>query len=314
MSKHYPSFTPTYHHNEYPAIDPRQPSLSCSGKIVLITGGGRGIGQAIAIAFAKAHATGIALLGRTKSALDETAATIQETSRGETDTFVVTADFTIQDQIKYAFDSTISHFGRVPDILVNNAGGFACTGDIADVDIDAFMITFDMNVRGPLTVMQTFIQAARKESPTTPRTIINLPSGAAHIPYAQTMAAYGTSKLANAKLTEYAHHENPDWNVFNMQPGVVATELARKSGRKAPDAPELPAGFAVWLAKSPEARKLNGRFVWANWDVNEVLDRVEEIEKRGLLMLSLKGWAEEYSGEDLKAIARGFHRNADREE
>lgn len=314
MSNHYPSFTPTYHHNQYPAIDPTQPSLNCSGKIVLITGGGRGIGQAIAVAFAKAQATGIALLGRTKSALDETAAKVQESSNGKTDAFVVTADFTVKHQVKQAFDSTIEHFGSVPDVLVNNAGGFAGTGHIGDVDIDEFMKTYEMNVRGPLTVMQTFIQATRKEPQDKPRTIINLPSGAAHIPYAPTMSAYGTSKLANAKLTEYVHHEYPGWNVFNMQPGVVATELARRSGRKAPDAPELPAGFAVWLAASPDARKLNGRFIWANWDINEVLERVDEIEKRGLLLLSLKGWAEEYSDEDLKAIARGFHRDADKKE
>lgn len=41
MARLYPSFTPTYHNDQYPAIDPPQPHLDCSSKIVLITGAGR---------------------------------------------------------------------------------------------------------------------------------------------------------------------------------------------------------------------------------------------------------------------------------
>ena len=315
MAPLYPSFTPTYHHEPYPAIDPTQPALNCSKKIVLITGGGRGIGQAIAIAFAKAAAEGIALLGRTKSTLDETAAQVKKNSGGSTDVFVMTADIMIQSQVQAAMDATIEHFGgRVPEVLVNNAGGIYGIGSLIDVDIDDFWKAYELNVKGPLTVLQTFLRANRKYAPDTPRTVINLPSGAAHLPYAPMACAYGTSKLANSKITEYVHHENPSWNVFNMQPGVVATDLARQAGRKAPDSPELPAGFAVWLAASPRARELNGKFIWANWDIEEVLERKEEIQRKDLLTMSLKGWAEEYNAEDLKKIAGSVHRDADRKE
>ena len=51
----------------------------------------------------------------------------------------------------------------------------------------------------------------------------------------------------------------------------------------------LPANFNVWLA-SPEARFLNGRFVWANWDVDELKVRKEEIEGSNLLEMGLIGW------------------------
>jgi hypothetical protein len=97
-----------------------------------------------------------------------------------------------------------------------------------------------------------------------------------------------------------------------MQPGVVATDLARQAGRKAPDSPELPAGFAVWLAACPRARELNGKFIWANWDIDEVLERTEEIQQRDLLTLTLKGWAEDCNAEELKRRAASVHRDADR--
>lgn len=51
----------------------------------------------------------------------------------------------------------------------------------------------------------------------------------------------------------------------------------------------LPSDFMVWLA-SPEAKFLNGRYVWANWDVEEILEKKEEIESSPtLLTLTLKG-------------------------
>lgn len=240
MAPLYPSFTPSYHHDQYPAIDPTQPALDCSGKVILITGAGGGIGQAIAIAFAKAHAKGVILLGRTRSTLELTADEVEKVGEGKTDIFIVTADFLDQAQVKAAMDSAIEHFnGQIPDVLVNNAGGLVGIGHVIDVDIDEFMKAFDINVRGPLTVAQALLRACRDRSDDTPRIIINLPSGGAIIPYSPTAASYSCSKLANAKVCEYLHHENPTWKVFNMQPGVVATELAKQAGRKAPDKPEL---------------------------------------------------------------------------
>lgn len=51
---------------------------------------------------------------------------------------------------------------------------------------------------------------------------------------------------------------------------------------------ELPGHFAVWLA-SDEATFLRNKFVWANWDVNELKDRKEEIRASSLLRISLSG-------------------------
>jgi hypothetical protein len=52
----------------------------------------------------------------------------------------------------------------------------------------------------------------------------------------------------------------------------------------------LPAHFTVWLA-SPEAAFLNGKFVWSNWDVDELKARKDEITSASNLTLGLLGWS-----------------------
>jgi hypothetical protein len=56
-----------------------------------------------------------------------------------------------------------------------------------------------------------------------------------------------------------------------------------------PDLVSLPASFNVWLA-SPEARFLKGKFLWANWDVDELKAQAEEIEASTQLSIGLGGW------------------------
>jgi hypothetical protein len=53
---------------------------------------------------------------------------------------------------------------------------------------------------------------------------------------------------------------------------------------------DLPAGFCVWLAACKEANFLSGRLVWANWDVDELLARKEEVIENDLLNIRLLGW------------------------
>lgn len=51
----------------------------------------------------------------------------------------------------------------------------------------------------------------------------------------------------------------------------------------------LPAHFAVWAA-SPEAKFLNGKFVWAHWDVGELKEMAHEIESTNKYTIGLVGW------------------------
>ena len=51
----------------------------------------------------------------------------------------------------------------------------------------------------------------------------------------------------------------------------------------------LPADFVVWAA-SPEAEFLKGRYVWVNWDIEELKARKEELVEKNLLTMGLRGW------------------------
>ncbi|KAI4661346.1 uncharacterized protein J4E79_005159 [Alternaria viburni] len=62
----------TWHNESYAGVDPSNPNLRKIGKTIIITGAGRGSGRSTALAFAKAHAARVILIGRTESTLQET--------------------------------------------------------------------------------------------------------------------------------------------------------------------------------------------------------------------------------------------------
>ena len=72
---------------------------------------------------------------------------------------------------------------------------------------------------------------------------------------------------------------------------IVDTEMKRKNDMPSPhmDAVELPSHFAVWLC-SQEAKFLRGKFVWSNWDVEEIIANRVEIESSLLLTANCIGW------------------------
>lgn len=77
----------------------------------------------------------------------------------------------------------------------------------------------------------------------------------------------------------------------SVHPGAVESAMNVKSGLKGliPETHlQLAAEFIVWVA-SKEAAFLNGRFVWVNWDVDELIARKEDILKNGLLVTTLRG-------------------------
>jgi NAD(P)-dependent dehydrogenase (short-subunit alcohol dehydrogenase family) len=108
------------------------------------------------------------------------------------------------------------------------------------------------------------------------------------------LSAYGTSKLAAASIVEYLQFENPEINTFNVSPGMVLSDMSIKAGMQegmANDSPNLMGHLAVWLA-SPESEFLKGRFIWANWDIEDLVKAKEEIIKQpGLFRLTLDGWS-----------------------
>jgi len=101
------------------------------------------------------------------------------------------------------------------------------------------------------------------------------------------------------KLDEYLAEENPQLRVFTVHPGVVQTRMVEKvmgAVDKLPsggflDQPELPANFMVWLASQESEFLRSGRYLWANWDVEELIARKAEIEADpSLLRITIGGW------------------------
>ncbi|KAM0406584.1 hypothetical protein ACHAPZ_003351 [Fusarium culmorum] len=287
MGYHTVNFVPTLRHATYPAIDETNPELSADGKVVFITGGGSGIGRQIAKSFLTAGAKGIFLAGRTESTLQETVSELKSLS-GSTDnktTFhYATADVTDVDTVEVAFKQATEVFGHV-DILIQNSGYLDDHRSVSDSDLDDYWKTFEVNVKGGLIVVKEFLKQSRAGD-----TIINMSSGAGHLPYLPGYSAYSGSKLAFAKIMEYVQHEHPDLRVFSIQPGAVETAMQAKSGIPAVDDISLPASYCVWLAGSRDADNLKGRFLWTNWDVDELKDRIDEIKEKNLLIHGLNGW------------------------
>jgi NAD(P)-dependent dehydrogenase (short-subunit alcohol dehydrogenase family) len=115
----------------------------------------------------------------------------------------------------------------------------------------------------------------------------------ASFPALSESSAYSVSKMGTARFYEFLAVENPDLEVFIVQPGVIRTALYEKGKLQLDDTidtsklefpskhknqansstVQLPAHFSVWLA-SPEAKPLSGRFLFANWDVGQLNSKV----------------------------------------
>ena len=106
-----PSFTKTFHHDTYPAIDPTRPELSAAGKIVVISGGGQGIGAANVKAFARAGAAHIAIFGRKGSTLNAVKSEVEASNK--TRVHVYQADVTDEAAINHIFADVEQKLGKV---------------------------------------------------------------------------------------------------------------------------------------------------------------------------------------------------------
>ncbi|KAF2704665.1 putative oxidoreductase [Pleomassaria siparia CBS 279.74] len=285
MAAPFPSPTAKWHSNTYPSLSPTRPELSAKGKNVIITGGGTGIGAETARYFAEAGASRIALLGRREQPLLATKASIEQ-KFPNVKVFTAPTDVTNRSAVDAAFAKFAG--SEKLHVLVSNAAVAGPVEPLNDVDPDKFLESVQQNLGGALFVGQAFLRYATKDA-----VVINVSSSAAHLNIGPAFSAYSVSKLAVFRLWDTATGANPDLNVFHIQPGVVDTDMNRAAGGvKAlgfEDHVSLPASFSVWLA-SPEARFLKGRFLWANWDVDELKARAEEIQGGTEFKVDLVGW------------------------
>ncbi|KAL4906640.1 hypothetical protein BDW74DRAFT_176955 [Aspergillus multicolor] len=293
MAPPFPSATRTWHSTSYSSISPTRPELSASGKTVLITGGGTGIGAEAARSFAAAGASRIALLGRRIQPLLDTKTSIVEAYGDKVQVFVASTDMTKKDEVDKAAGDFISSFeagieiAKI-DVLVSNAATLGPTEDVKDVDVTAFLDGVNANIGGAIHLAQAFSRHAADDA-----VIIDVNSSAAYMDFEGKGAAYSVAKWAVYRLWETLGSANAGFCVYHIQPGVVDTDMNRAVGgiqaMQYEDHVSLPADFNVWLA-SPEARFLKGKFLYTNWDVEELKARADELAASPELSLGHVGW------------------------
>ncbi|KAH6995553.1 hypothetical protein BKA56DRAFT_650426 [Ilyonectria sp. MPI-CAGE-AT-0026] len=274
-------FTKVNHHKPYPFISPTRPELTAAGKNVVVTGGASGIGKAIAVAFSQAGAKSVAIISRRLNRLEAAAAEIMAAGPA-TRVVYESADLTDRAAVDGAMKSITDQVGKI-DIFISNAGILQDSASVVGYDVRELTRGFELNVIGPFNAVQAFVPHAAPGS-----MLFNVSSSVAHIAPIPGMFAYAATKAAIIKMFDYVAAENPGLHVVHVQPGLVDTEMNVDSPVKGQDEPELPGSFLVWLA-SPEAKFLKGKFVWANWDAEELISRAREIQDSMLLQVHLDG-------------------------
>jgi NAD(P)-dependent dehydrogenase (short-subunit alcohol dehydrogenase family) len=188
-----------------------------ASKVALVTGGGSGIGRAVAIALAD-NGYRVALAGRRLAQLEETAAA----SKGQM--LPMSVDVTDAAAVQAMVARTVSHFGRL-DVLFNNAGATAPPTPIEDLSLDMWRKVVDTNLTGSFLCAQAAFRAMKAQQPQGGR-IINNGSIASETPR-PNLAAYTASKHAVTGLTKSLSLEGRRYNIAcgQIDIGNVLTNL-----------------------------------------------------------------------------------------
>ncbi|HEV2655685.1 MAG TPA: SDR family oxidoreductase, partial [Ktedonobacteraceae bacterium] len=132
--------------------------MELQDKIAVITGGGRGIGRVIALAFAKEGAD-LVLASRSMEALEETRTIVDGLGRK---VLVVPTDIRNEDSVRQLAEQTLGSFGRI-DILVNNSGITGPTTPLWNISLEDWEETFAVNVTGAYLCCRAFLPEMIKQ-------------------------------------------------------------------------------------------------------------------------------------------------------
>ena len=250
-------------------------------KVALVTGAGRGIGRAIAIAFASEGAV-VGLVSRTAAELHETAEALRLSS-SECRTYPAdVADFAAMESV---VEDLVAGYGRI-DILVNNAGMQGPIGPLVGNHSEDWLRCIHVNLFGTFVCMKAVLPHMMRRRAGK---IINLSGGGATAPR-PNFSAYAASKAAVVRLSETVACEVAPYGiqVNCIAPGAVNTRMLAEvlqsgelAGAEAEEArnrqsrggvpPALAARLATFLA-SDASGAVTGKLIsalhdgWQDWD------------------------------------------------
>ncbi len=262
--------------------DYREEGINLSGQVAIVTGGGRGIGKAVAIRLAKAGAS-VAVIARSE---DQLAETVGEITQSGCRAISVIADVSDPGAVERMVHEVEKSLGSV-GLLVNNAGISGPIGPTWEADLEHWWRCLEVNLRGPMLCSRAVLPGMIAHRVGR---IVNVASeaGTFAIPY---LGAYVTSKTALIRFTEILASEAAQYGVkvFAIEPGTVRTAMAEhalESGagqrwlpwfgeifERGEDVPPVHVADLVVQLASGRADALSGRFFTIKDDVVGLVER-----------------------------------------
>lgn len=191
--------------------------MNLRDKVAIVTGGGRGIGRATALTFAKEGAH-IAVVARTESEIESVAREVGNLGQRA---IAIKTDVADEDQVEAMVQRVMDEFGRI-DVLVNSAG-VAKHAHIHEIQTDVWDLTMNVNLRGIMLCTRAVFKVMMKQQSGY---IINISSGAGKrgsVKY----STYATSKFGVIGFTQSLAAEGRQYGVKAsvICPGPVATKM-----------------------------------------------------------------------------------------
>lgn len=197
--------------------------FSLQGRVAVITGGSRGIGRSIALAFAEAGAD-LVVSSRNKKPpeLENVAEEVRAMGRK---VLAIPAHVGKTADVQNLIQRTLTHFGRI-DVLVNNAGMNPVLSPLADLEERSFDKVMEVNLKGALFMSQAVVQPMMKQGGGR---IINISSISGLRARADGTGIYCISKAAINMMTQVMARELAPYHILvnAIAPGSIKTEFSR---------------------------------------------------------------------------------------
>jgi NAD(P)-dependent dehydrogenase (short-subunit alcohol dehydrogenase family) len=186
------------------------------GKVVMITGASRGLGRALALAFAR-EGVSLVINSRSEDALEPVAGEAKETGA---EVLAIPADVSVEAEVERLVNESVRRFGGI-DVLVNNAGVLGPRVPIEEYPEDEWRKVLDANLTAPFLLTRTVIPRMPEGG-----SIINMTSGVSVEGRAE-WGAYSVSKFGLEGLTQIlaAELKERGIRVNSVDPGGMRTEM-----------------------------------------------------------------------------------------